>query len=383
VTAILFVSNGHGEAAIARRIAAERALSDCTCDHLPLVGESAGDATLRTVGPRRAMPSGGLIAMGNVRNLARDLRSGLLGLTRDQWRFLRSAGERYAAVVAVGDVYALAMALAARRPTIFVGTAKSVAVAPYGFGERLVLRRAHRVFVRDPETARALRRSGIVAEAPGNVIADLHPPQDDGRLRELARDRRLVLLLPGSRAEAYGDAAMLCRVLGALSERTGGVMGLLSIAPGLDRERMAAAIRAAGFDVEPRADVETPFAVHSGAQSLAVAWCGALGAALASATVVIGQAGTANEAAAATGIPVVACAAGRGRDRWYRYRQQCLLDGAMLLVPGDPDRAANDLAALLDDEERRARMGAIGRARMGPPGGAAAIAAAIRAACEG
>ena len=36
------------------------------------------------VGPMCVMPSGGLIAMGNVRNIARDVRSGLIGLTLAQ-----------------------------------------------------------------------------------------------------------------------------------------------------------------------------------------------------------------------------------------------------------------------------------------------------------
>ena len=46
---------------------------------------------MHEVGPRRAMPSGGLIAMGNVRNIARDLRSGLLALTLAQRAFLARA----------------------------------------------------------------------------------------------------------------------------------------------------------------------------------------------------------------------------------------------------------------------------------------------------
>ena len=88
---VLFVSNGHGEAAIAERIARElRALApDAMLDHLALVGEPISDS-LREVGPRRAMPSGGLIAMGNVANLMRDLRAGLLPLVVAQRTFLRS-----------------------------------------------------------------------------------------------------------------------------------------------------------------------------------------------------------------------------------------------------------------------------------------------------
>ncbi len=56
-----------------------------------------------------------------------------------------------------------------------------------------------------------------------------------------------------------------------------------------------------------------------------------------------------------------------------------LLGDALLVVPGDPARAAGAIADLLADEPRRARMAAVGRERMGAPGGARAIAAAVAA----
>ncbi len=92
----------------------------------------------------------------------------------------------------------------------------------------------------------------------------------------------------------------------------------------------------------------------------------------------IGQAGTANEAAAAAGVPVVAFE--RERDRktaWYRMRQHGLLGRCARGLPGDVASAAAGLGALLDDAPRRATMGAHGRERMGAPGGARAIARAV------
>ncbi|HTA39752.1 MAG TPA: hypothetical protein VK760_11770, partial [Candidatus Acidoferrales bacterium] len=138
---LLFVSNGHGEAAIADRVARELLdiVPDAAIEHIALVGEGSFEHVVE-VGPRRAMPSGGLIAMGNVRNIARDVGSGLLALTAAQYRFVRSARGKYDAVVAIGDVYALLMSLAAGAPVVFVGTAKSVSVAPYGPLEERVLR---------------------------------------------------------------------------------------------------------------------------------------------------------------------------------------------------------------------------------------------------
>jgi hypothetical protein len=60
-------------------------------------------------------------------------------------------------------------------------------------------------------------------------------------------------------------------------------------------------------------------------------------------------------------------------------RQGRLLGAALAIVPGTVEGAAAAIVALLDDPPRRARMSAVGIERMGPPGGARAIAAAIAA----
>ena len=53
------------------------------------------------------------------------------------------------------------------------------------------------------------------------------------------------------------------------------------------------------------------------------------------------------------------------------------LGDALAVLPGDPAQAAAGLNELLDDAPRRAMMGALGRERMGAPGGAHAIACEI------
>jgi hypothetical protein len=351
--AILFVSNGHGEAAIAARIAAEtRALAPLRTDHFALVGERLGGGDFVDVGPQRAMPSGGLVAMGNVRALARDLGAGLAGLFARQIAFLRAARGRYAAVVAVGDAYACALARLVRAPLAYVGTAKSVYVAPYGPGERRILRGAARVFVRDAATASELRAHGVAAEAPGNVIVDLLATSQRVDWRAPLR----LAILPGSRERAYADALRIAAVVAALRSRGAALDAVLSVAPNLEERRFAAALELG----EMRA------------------WQGSLGAVLHGATLALGQSGTANEAAAAQGVPVVALELDDApRDAWYRKRQVGLLGEALAIVPGEPERAADAVAALLRDEGRRRLMGAVGRERMGGPGGARAIAEAV------
>jgi uncharacterized protein (TIGR03492 family) len=379
---LLFVSNGHGEAAIADRIAAEllAIVADAAIEHVALVGEGNSQHAVE-VGPRRAMPSGGLIAMGNVRNIARDVGSGLLALTAAQYRFVRSARGKYDAVVAIGDVYALLMSLAAGAPVVFVGTAKSVSVAPYGPLEERVLRRARAVFVRDDATAMRLQQRGLDVEPAANVIVDLFGNVGDGRA--LDGFEPAIALLPGSRENAYADARFLLNVVGELAREFPALGAALSVAPGLDADRFAGDARCDGWDVVPLAEAAVPFELRRDVRTIVRAWRGSLGGVLSRATLVMGQAGTANEAAAAAGIPVVAFE--RGLDRktaWYRKRQSGLLGDALAIFPGD-DRAVAGVRDLLRDEARRERMGATGRARMGAPGGARRIAECIVAVASG
>jgi uncharacterized protein (TIGR03492 family) len=379
VKRLLFVTNGHGEAAIAQRIGADlhTLLPDARLDHLALVGDRF-ESTMRDVGPRRAMPSGGLIAMGNARNLARDLRAGLLRLTWSQATFLRAARGEYDGVVAVGDVYALAMSLLTRAPAAFVGSAKSVDVAPYGAFEERVLARAKLRFVRDEATASALRAHGVAAEA-ANAIVDLFVSPDDSRIEAaVAGFAPALALFPGSRDSAYADARFLLDVIGALAASRERIGAVLSIAPGLDAERFAADARHAGWEVAPAPHPGVPFTLSRAGRAIVRGWQGPLGPLLSRVVLVLGQAGTANEAAAAAALPVVAFE--READRrssWYRRRQRGLLGEALAVLPARLDQAARAVGEILDDPARRERMGATGRSRMGAPGASRHIAERI------
>ncbi len=372
---VLFVSNGHGEASIADRIALELAsiLEDASLDHLALV---AGPAfgTMREVGPRRAMPSGGLIAMGNLVNIARDLRAGLAGLTAAQYRFLRGARGSYDLAIAVGDAYALAMTLAAGAPTIFVGTAKSVSVAPYGPYEVRLLRRAAACFVRDEATARALRERGLTVEKSANAIVDLFAAEDDPRAsRAYDGFSPAIALLPGSREAAYADARLLTGVVRALASRRPSAGAVLSIAPGLQTERFALDARRDGWEVRERGDDPVALELRANGRVVVRAWRGALGPLLSRADLALGQAGTANEAAAAAGVPVIALEPS-AKSGWYRRRQRALLGEALAVFPGRLEEALAGVEAILDDAKRRGRMSQAGRERMGPAGAARRIA---------
>jgi uncharacterized protein (TIGR03492 family) len=381
MSAVLFVSNGHGEEAIASRIAVEltRLNPALTIDHLALVGAFGHPSAMRDVGPRRVMPSGGLLAMGNVRNILRDVRGGLIGLTLSQRKFLRQARGAYAVVAAIGDVYALTMALQARAPTVFVGTAKSVHVAPYGKVEERILRRAYAVFVRDEATSQRLRAHGVDAQAPGNVIVDLFVGDGDPAAESALRDFAPPLVLfPGSREAAYSEGRAIVAAIAPLIESHPTLGAAMSIAPGLDVQRFADEFGRAGWHATPGNDAHIPFVLRAGAREFVRAWRGPVGPLLSHAALVVGQAGTANEAAAAAGVPVVALDLHETpKTAWYRKRQRGLLGEALVLVPGEPLAASREIAALLANDVQRARMGAVGRERMGRPGGALAVAHCI------
>jgi uncharacterized protein (TIGR03492 family) len=383
---VLFVSNGHGEAAIAERIAGELRARDADVyvDHLALVGDSRSEL-MREVGPRQAMPSGGLIAMGSVGNIVRDLGAGLLALTLSQYRFLRAQQRRYDIAVAVGDVYALIMTLATRVPAVFVGTAKSVSVAPYGPFEERTLRHAALRFVRDEPTTQRLESHGMTMERAANVITDLFANDDDPMADNALRGFSPALaLFPGSRESAYADARFLLDVVRSLARKQPQAGAALSIARGLDPQRFAQQAARDGWSVREGEGPQIPFVLADGDRPLVRAWRGTLGALLARVVLVLGQAGTANEAAAAAGIPVVAFE--RDRDRksiWYRKRQRGLLGEALVVLPGELGAAVSGVDELLHDPARRAAMGATGRERMGSPGGAGRIAARIAQYVEG
>jgi uncharacterized protein (TIGR03492 family) len=378
VSRALFVSNGHGEAAIADRIAGEctRLMPSLQLEHLALVGNAASPS-MPDVGPRRAMPSGGLIAMGNLPNIARDVRAGLIGLTLAQIGFLRSVRYGYQVAVAVGDIYALAMTSIVRAPLVFVGTAKSAHVARYGLLERRILGKSAACFVRDEATARQLAERGVRAEA-ANVIADLFA-DDDSRADDAVKGFDPALaLLPGSRSSAYADGARLLAVTRELARLRPHLGAVLSISPGLEAAGFEAAARQAGWDVAPGTNAEIPFELKLEGSVRVRGWRGSLGPLFARATIVLGQAGTANEGAAAMGIPVAAFADERmGKPSWYRHRQQGLLGAALAVLPDQAADAAATVGALLDDPARRARMSQEGRARMGGRGAARRIAQRI------
>ena len=317
---------------------------------------------LRRSGPRRTMPSGGLVAMGNVRNLrARSARRASRGCSHVS-AFLRGAARATTRVVAVGDVVRAGIGLlAARAPRLrrhrqerLRRAVRTRSNGPAASRFARVRARSRRRRASCCDTASRPKRR---ATSSSILLAGAAASTGAGRAmdRALARQprtrvrrrfagwrrscrRRLGERRPG-RCERPLDRSRAR--LGALRARSAGDGWELSSRP----QRRSLHRAQAGRRLD-RA-VDRPGAqLDDGASQLAV-----------------GQAGTANEAAAAAGLPIVALGdAGPRRSRLVPHAPAPAARRArLLLVPGRSAAAAAGPCAAWKIPGRLAVMGACGR----------------------
>lgn len=366
---VLIVSNGHGEDAVGAALAG-RLEPPAAVTAYPLVGTGRVYSRVRLIDPRADFPSGGFGARG--RGWLTDLRVGALRQWSRQRRAIRDQRGRADLTIAVGDVYCLWMASAARAPVVLVATAKSARHDPYSRPEiRILQSLAERVYARDEETAAALRAHGVEAAYMGNPLMDTVGTPSSPSRRSV--DSHVVALLPGSRTDAYGNLRELLRLVDAVHPRAP-VRWVCALAPTLDHRTLAASpVKESWSAAETaltRGDVR-------------VELTGDFAGAVRDADVVVGLAGTANEQAAGLGKPVVAFP-GEGPQFTARFlaAQQRLLGDALVATSGWM-QGATAVLRLLGDPEERLRRGAAGRLRMGPAGAIERIAAEILAALPG
>jgi uncharacterized protein (TIGR03492 family) len=231
---LLCISNGHGEDAIALPVLQELRKLAPTAEivTLPIVGVGKAYSTndFSIAGHVQALPSGGFNQ--DRRQLVRDLRGGLAGLTTGQIRTVREWGKSGGKILAVGDIIPLLFAWMSGADYAFIGTAKSeyyirdsqgqilpsqrdsieVNTGSYYFPwERWLLSRSRcrAVFPRDKLTAENLRKYQIPAFDLGNPMMDgvsIDPNSSAFYQSESVKHPLFVTLLPGSRPpEAYAN----------------------------------------------------------------------------------------------------------------------------------------------------------------------------------
>lgn len=399
---VLCLSNGHGEDAIALRILQKLRQHPAQPQimSLPLVGVGRvyTEDNIPIAGSTKQMPSGGFVTMDG-RHLVRDIKSGLLNLTLDQIRTVRSWARQGNVILAVGDIVPLLFAWLSGAPYAFVGTAKSEyylrdeagwlprrswiehlegwSGSVYLPWERWLMSRPRckAVFPRDRLTSRVLKQWSI-------PVFDLGNPMMDG----LESNRRLFqsfepspempltfVLLPGSRTpEAYENWQKIAQAAQelALAFRQQPLLFLGAIAPHLELDRLRRTLQSQGWLLQ-KSDSDLVFTQRDATLVLTQA---AFADCLNQADFAIAMAGTATEQFAGLGKPAIILP-GKGPQFTPAFAEaQTRLLGASVTLVNGPSEVPRLVRNFLKDPDRLQLVAENGRRRLGDPGAAQRIA---------
>lgn len=347
----LFISNGHGEDAIAAQIV-RRLPPGTDVSAYPTLGDGRSyEGICPIVGPRATLPSEG---WRNTRNsIAKDIGGGGIATVWPGLRFLREARNTYDQIVVVGDMIGVYGAwVTGHRGIVYLDVYKTGYASSYLAIDRWILRRTARTaFCRAANLAAILQRSAIDARAAGNVMMDTIPRTG----LPLERTHPVAMtILPGSRAHALDNFAKQAAALRML--------------PPDQRPQLFVAVAASVPEAELRdlaGDLEITFVPGK-----------SLGDALDASDFVLSQAGTATIQALGLGRPAITFRT--AADRRSRFELEGRLFGdARIAVDADPAAIAKAIAELTANPSERQRRGDIGRERIGPPGAINAIIAEL------
>ncbi len=414
---LLCISNGHGEDAIALPVLQEvRKLAELPIEIVTLpivgVGKAFSDNNFDIAGTVQTMPSGGFNQ--DSRQLLRDLRGGLLGLTLDQIETARNWAKSGGKILAVGDIVPLFFAWVSGADYAFIGTAKSeyyirdrqgqilpsqrnsleVTTGSYYFPwERWLLGRSRckAMFARDRLTAEILQQHHIPAFDLGNpmtdgVAVDFRQPRFYGA-ESVKRERErplAVTLLPGSRPpEAYANWEQIVIAANSLISlcKQRSLVFLAAIDSKLDLDTLQQILQSRGWTVKANPDrnftenITDPSAIYYQQDSTILTLCTQsyrqfmhLG------DCAIAMAGTATEQFISLGKPAVIIP-GKGPQFTpaFAEAQTRLLGESVILVPQAQD-VGSEIDRLLQQPDRLQSIAKNGLLRMGTPGAARRIA---------
>jgi uncharacterized protein (TIGR03492 family) len=365
---LLFVSNGYGEDSIAAEIIRRLPASACA-EAYPTLGEGLAYRNVcPVVGPRARVASEG---WRNVKgSVLRDLVTGTPGKVLPGLAFGRRVRNHYDRVVVVGDMVGVMGCFASGiRRVVYLDVYKTGFGRLYSPLERWLLRRtAATVFCRSDRLAAPLRAAGVDGRCSGNVMMDtIAYGEYDVAARRLRPTA--VALLPGSRQFTVESFALQIAALRRLAaEKRPDIFLAAAASVSLQALAKGAGLTVKGPITGEAGDggalVDHELTVH--------VTRGATGNVIEGTDVVLSQAGTATIQALGLGRPVITFV--NRRDRKSRVRDESALFGeARLVLPADADRLAATLEGLLDSPDERARLGEIGRARIGGSGAIHAI----------
>lgn len=380
---VTFLSNGYGEDVIGARLARELLAlrPDLQVTAFPTVdrGRAYESLGVPILGPRRIMPSGGM-TLHSLVNLRQDLRAGFLRMTVRQLRELRA--HRTDVLIVVGDVYALILAGLVQAHERFVfqplvsahhhegrlTRANRLFMERYTPLELHLMRRSVRhVYTRDAVTAEHVRSRGVPhVSFLGNPIVDAVARTPEGFETDgLDLERPVVALLPGSRAYAVVSLRMMFRSLSHWGKATGLVAWAGATLPEFTDE---------GWTLEPfRSTPGLLGCYRRRQQRIFVFESQFFAGVLHQAQLVLGTAGTANEQAAALGLPVVTFPVLPLYTKAFLQNQKRLLSHALTVTEPDPEEIARALQALWQDKAAYDLASRTGVERLGPAGGTHAL----------
>jgi uncharacterized protein (TIGR03492 family) len=367
---LLFIANGNGEDSIAAEII--RQLPPAfIADAYPVIGRGAAyDGLCALVGPRASVPSEGW--RHEKGSVARDIKGGMFGMVWPAVRFLKAQRGHYDRVIVVGDLVGPFLCLLAGLPVdIYLDVFKSGYCHRYLGIEKFVLRRiAKMTYCRDDMLATSLRAAGIEATSAGNVMLDT-VPRGTYDMAGRRRHEFALTLMPGSREWTGESLALQIAALTRLPHDLKSDV-FVALAGGIDPQRLAGETGLSWS--RPQTDEQSDAGTLSG-QGLDLHLArGVVGNLIAGSDLVLSQAGTGTQQALGLGKPVITF--NRTGNRAKRMRdEQALMGEARSLMPEDADAVAAETARLLRDPELRARLGHIGKERLGGPGTIAAVIA--------
>lgn len=377
---VLLISNGNGEdritAHLGRRWRESR--DGLSLQALALVGSGLfyTQARIPLLPPRFSPPSQGFAYL-KPHLLLKDFQAGLGAHLRKSISCLLEIGPRIDFVLAVGDIVAVIAASLTGRPFAFFGAALSdhylgaaglAGKNSYDPLQRWLLKRKDAlVFGRDALTAGNLRRHGLDAHFVGNPMRDCMetPSGNCPYSSSSAGDRPLILLLPGSHADALANFALTLELLEPSLHAAKDLVVLC--APQLAHQDWQGQLRTSGWEQS-----DGHWRRQQGRLWLLDAvWMAPL---LQQAQLAIGLAGTANEQCVGAGLPVISFATPGAQYTWAFGEAQQRLLGAGLFFQGqtNAELLARQIGMILAPESApliRARLAQVSAERFGAAGG--------------
>jgi uncharacterized protein (TIGR03492 family) len=412
---VLLLSNGHGEDLSGAALGSQLRQRGVAVEALPLVGHGQAyrQAGITVLGPTRDFSTGGL-GYTSLAGRLTDLREGqfayVLRLLGRLWQRRR----HYQLVVAVGDLVPVLGAWLTGQDSVVYLVAYSSHYEgrlrlPWPCGWLLQRPQVRAVWSRDQLTAHDLSEQlGRPVKFLGNPFLDPLlegvPATATAHLGEgasrgaAAASRPVVAVLPGSRLpEALGNLTMLLGVLERLPAATTPPRGEPILRAALVTALEPAAIAAAAAPLGWRfvegdgATGQEPAALLRQGRRLELHW-NRFAAVLASSDLVLAMSGTASEQAVALARPVLQLAGpGPQFTEGFAEAQRRLLGPGVCCAAGPVAQpatlavTARMLGAMLErlsdplaGPAWRRELEAIATERLGPTGGSARIAAAIR-----